>query len=128
MIVAITSDGIELISFVAEKFGRAPFIIFYDTEENTFESLRNPYSDLFGGAGIQTAQFIIEKNASAVITVDIGSNPLRFLLSTDVKVFSCLRKQVNEVVKDFLEEKLPEVKQENTINFGRKRHGGIGRN
>lgn len=128
MIIAITSDGIELISFIAEKFGRAPFIIFYDTEKNTFESLRNPYSNLFGGAGIQTAQFIIEKNASAVITVDIGSNPLRFLQSTYVKVYSCLRKQVNEVVKDFLEEKLPEVEQEATMNFGRKWRGGKGRN
>ena len=128
MIIAITSDGSELSSLVAEKFGRTPFIIFFDTEKNTFESIRNPYADLFGGAGIQTAQFIIENNASAVITVDIGSNPFRFLHSTDVKVYSCLRKQVHEVVKEFLEEKLPEVEQEAIMNLGRKRHRGKRRN
>jgi len=113
---------------VAEKFGRAPFIFLFNTEENSSEFLRNPYADLFGGAGIQTAQFIIEKNVSAVITVDIGPNPLRFLQSTNVKVYACLRKQIQEVLKEFLEEKLPEVEQEAIIGIGRKRHKRRNRN
>lgn len=128
MLIAITSEGSELNSLVAEKFGRTPFIILFDTEKKTFESLCNPYAYLFGGAGIQTAQFIIEKNVSAVITVDIGPNPLRFLKSTDVKVYSCSRKQVHEVVEEFLEQKLPDVEQEAVINFSRKRHRGKRKN
>ena len=128
MLIAIASEGLDPDSLVAEKFGRTPFIIFYDTEKNTFESLRNPYANLFGGAGIQTSQLIIEKNAAAVITTDISLNPLRLLKSADVKVYSCPRKQVLEAAKEFMEEKLLAVEQESKLNFGRRRCGKKRRN
>ncbi|MHB8871484.1 MAG: NifB/NifX family molybdenum-iron cluster-binding protein [Candidatus Doudnabacteria bacterium] len=128
MLVAITSEGLDSSFLVAEKFGRTPFIIFYDTEKNTFESFRNPYVNLFGGAGIQISQLIIEKNAGAVITVDIGLNPLRLFKSADVKVYSCSAKQVAMVVNEFMEEKLPIVELGTDMNFGKKRRGKKGRN
>ena len=109
MLIAITSESMGLNSSVAEKFGRTPFVVFYDTEKNTFEFLRNPYANIFGGAGIQTAQFMIEKNAGAVITTEIGIHPLRLLESADVKVYSCAKKQVEEIVNQFVEGKLPIV-------------------
>ena len=126
MLIAITSEGLEPNSLVAEKFGRTPFIILYDTEKNTSESLRNPYANLFGGAGIQTAQFIIEKSAEAVIAIDIGLNPLRLLKSADVKVYSCSKiqvQQVQEVVKEFIGEKLTLVEFGFILNHGKKGHG-----
>lgn len=126
MIIAITSDGSESSSLVAEKFGRASFIIMFDTEKNTFLSLRNPYANLFDGAGIQTAQFIIEHNPSLVITVDIGLNPLRFLNSTGIKVYSCSQKQIQFVINEFLEGKLSEVKQKIIRKLNRRMHRGKG--
>lgn len=127
MLIAITSEGSEPTSLVAEKLGRTPFLIFYETEKNTFESLRNPYANLCGGAGIQTSQLIIEKNVDAVITIEIGLNPLRLLKSANVKVYSCSKKQVIEAVKDFIENKLTIVDQELIMNFGRIRHMRKGR-
>ena len=122
MLIAIISEGLEPSSMVEEKFGKTPFIIIYDTVKNTFESLRNPYANIFGGAGIQTAQYIIEKNVEVVITNDIGLNPLRLLQSVDIKVFFCSRKQVVKVVNEYTEGKLPEWKQKTIINLGRKRY------
>ncbi len=127
MLIAITSDGLEPTSLVAEKFGRTPFLIFYETQKNTFEPLRNPYANLFGGAGIQTSQLIIEKNVDAVITIEIGLNPLRLLKSANVKVYSCSKKQVTDVVKDFMDNKLTIIGQELIMNHGRKRHMRKGR-
>lgn len=127
MLIAITAEGLEPTSLVAEKLVRTPFLIFYETEKNTFESLRNPYANLFGGAGIQTSQLIIEKNVDAVITIEIGLNPLRLLNSANIKVYSCSKKQVIEAVKDFMENKLSTVDQEPIMNFGRKRHMRKGR-
>ena len=46
MLIAITSEGFDLNSNVAEKFTRAPYIIFYNLAENYFEALHNPYSSL----------------------------------------------------------------------------------
>ncbi|MFA6596381.1 MAG: NifB/NifX family molybdenum-iron cluster-binding protein [Ignavibacteriaceae bacterium] len=124
MLIAITSERMDLNSFVAEKFGRTPFIIFYDTEKNTFEFLRNPYANIFGGAGIQTAQFMIEKNAVAVITTEIGIHPLRLLESANVLIYSCTKKQVKEIVNQFVAGNLSIIKHE---SFQKGSRGGIGR-
>lgn len=128
MIIAITSEGLDLGSLVAEKFGRTPFIIFYDTEKNTFESLRNPYANIFGGAGIQTSQFIIEKNVCLVITTEIGVHPLRLMESADVEVYSCSKMQVKEVVNKFVEGKLEIVKQDSSQKVRRDGRGRKRRN
>jgi len=120
MLIAITSESMDLNSSVAEKFGRTPFIIFYDTEKNTFEFLRNPYANIFGEAGIQTAQFMIEKNAGAVITPEIGIHPLRLLESANVKVYSCAKEQVEEIVNQFVEGRLSIVEHESFQKVGRR--------
>jgi len=127
MLIAVTSEGLDPSSLVAEKFGSAPFIIFYNIEETVFESLRNPYSNLLGSAGIQTAQLIIEKNTNVVIAINIGINPHRLLRSANVKVYSCTKIQVQKAIKEFIEGKLSVVKQESLQYFGkaarqRRRH------
>ena len=123
MLIAIASEGMELDSLVAEKFGRTPYIIFYDTEKNTFESLRNPYANVFGGAGIQTAQFIIEKNVVAVIISEIGIHPLRVLESAGVNVYTSLRIHVKETVDQFVEGKLSLIRQDLSQQVGREGRG-----
>ncbi len=120
MLIAITSEGSDPSSSFAEMFGRAPFIIFYDKVKNTFESLRNPYANIFGGSGIQTSQFIIEKNVGAVITIDIGLNPLRLLKSAGIEVYSCSKIQVQEIVKVFKEDKLRKVEYAIAVNFSNR--------
>jgi predicted Fe-Mo cluster-binding NifX family protein len=120
MLIAITSEGLEPSSLVAEKFGKTPFIIFYDTDENTYESLHNPYANLFGGAGIQTAQFIIGNNAAAVISIDIGLNPLRLLKSAGVEVYSCSKIRVQEVVNEYIAGNLSIIKQESFYDISKK--------
>ena len=128
MLIAIASEGLDTDSLVAEKFGRTPYIIFYDTEKNTFESLRNPYANIFGGAGIQTSQFIIEKNVIAVITTEIGINPLRLMESAGVEVYSCSKMQIKEVVNQFVEGKLSIIKQDSSQQVGREGRGRKRRN
>jgi len=123
MLIAITSEGTDLNSPASEKFGRSPFIIFYDTGENTFESLRNPFTNIFDEAGIQTSQIIIEKNVSALITIEIGLNAFRFLRSAGIDVYLCAEKSISEVVLDFVEGKLFKIKNEYFQKFNSKKGG-----
>ena len=120
MLIAVTSEGRDWDSLVEEKFGRAPFLILYNQDENTFESFRNPYVNIFGGAGIQTAQFMIEKNVSAVITVEIGIQAFRFLKSAGVDVYYSSKEQVKEAVKKFVESKLSLITQISLQNSDQK--------
>jgi predicted Fe-Mo cluster-binding NifX family protein len=128
MIIALASEGLDPGSLVAEKFGRSPFITFYNTEINTFESLRNPYANLCGGAGIQTSQFVIGKNAAAVIAIEIGLNPFRLLKSADVEIYSCAKIRVIEAVNQFAEGKLSIINQELSNEFGKQGCGRRRRN
>ena len=122
MLVAVTSKGSNLSSLVAEKFGKTPFILVYDTKIKKYEFLRNPYSNLFGGAGIQTCQFLIEKNVDVVITHDIGENALRLLQSADIKVYVSARKKVEPAINDYIYGKLFELKTDKLNTENRKRY------
>ena len=121
MLIAIASEGFNPDSLIAEKFGRTPYIIFYDMEKKTFEFLRNPYANIFGGAGIQTAQLIIEKNVLAVIISEIGLHPLRVLECAGVKIYTCPKIQVRKVVDQFVEGKLSIIEQDSFREVGRQR-------
>ncbi len=123
MLIAITSEGTDLNSLASEKFGRSPFFIFYDTGKNTFESLRNPFANIFDGAGIQTSQIIIEKNVSTLITIEIGLNAFRFLKSAGVDMYSCSKKQISQVAGDFMEGKLFKINQDYFQNLNIKKGG-----
>lgn len=112
MLTAISSEGPELNSHVAEKFSRAPYVVLYHTKTGVHEVLCNPYTNQFGGAGIQTAQLIIETNVNAVLACDIGLNAFRLLRSAYVKVYPCLKLKVSEVIREFELGRLIEVKRE----------------
>lgn len=110
MLIAITSDGQDLNSLVSERFGKSPFIIIYETENHSFHSLPNPYVNIFGGAGIQTAQFIIEKNVTAVITSELESNAFHFLKTAGIKIYCCSKEKVIDIVDKFNDRKLQIIK------------------
>lgn len=107
---------------ISEGFGRCSHYYIYDTENKTEEILSNPYFIELGGAGIQSAQFLIELNVDVLITNKIGINPLRFLISANVKVYQCNAVNVLEVIKLLDEGQLIEIKNANeNFPFGRKR-------
>jgi predicted Fe-Mo cluster-binding NifX family protein len=120
MLIAITSEGESPDSLVAEKLGRTPFLAFYDTANNAFEFLRNPYINTCGGAGIQIAQLIIENNATAVITSYIGKHSFRILKAADIEIYSCSRKKISEIIDDYEENKLIPAEQVYTYLVERK--------
>lgn len=109
MFIAIATTGKELTSSIAESFGRSEYFIIYNTKDNDYKVLRNPFSGLLDGAGIQTAQFIIEANASAVITKDIGMKSMKTLKSADVRIFLCHNSTIREVIKKYLSGSITEI-------------------
>jgi predicted Fe-Mo cluster-binding NifX family protein len=72
---------------VCVSFGRAPYFLFYNTDTNTSETLINPAADAQGGAGIQSAQFVADHCANALITVRCGQNAAEVLLAAGITVY-----------------------------------------
>lgn len=87
MKVAVSSSGQDLNSPIDPRFGRCAYFLVVETDDMSFEVFDNETAGLGGGAGIQSAQFIISKGAKAVITGNCGPNAVKTLSVGGVEVF-----------------------------------------
>jgi len=101
MKIAITSSGTTLQSGVDPRFGRCPYYIIYDTENDSFEAIENKSSLAGGGAGIQAAQNISDMKAEAVITGNVGPNAFRVLSAASVKIYSGATGSIKDAIEKF---------------------------
>jgi predicted Fe-Mo cluster-binding NifX family protein len=101
MKLAISSLGDNLEAQVDPRFGRCQFIIIYDTETNNYEAIKNPNIMAAGGAGIQTAQFVADKNVEILITGHLGPNAFRTLEAANIKLFSVQQSSVKEAIDKY---------------------------
>lgn len=72
MRICITSQGDNLESKLDPRFGRCMFFIIWDSATKDFLALPNPNIDVGSGAGIQSAQLVVDQQVQTVITGDVG--------------------------------------------------------
>ena len=82
MKIVVTANGADLSAQTSPIFGRCPTYVFVDTESMAFEAIENPAVSASGGAGIQAAQFVIERGAQAVLTGSMGPNATQVFQSS----------------------------------------------
>ncbi len=106
MIICISSNGNTLDAIVSPIFGRCPYYIFYDLDKDTYEAVSNPSLMAGGGAGVQAAQFIVNKGAKAIISGNVGPNAASVLQGAGVEMFIGEPVSVREAVDKFKREEL----------------------
>jgi predicted Fe-Mo cluster-binding NifX family protein len=84
MKVAISAYGRDLDAEINPRFGRCDFLLIVDTDTMDYESFANESMNLTGGAGIQTASFVISKGVQAVLTGSCGPNAMEVFNAADV--------------------------------------------
>ena len=87
MRVAITANGLDMSAPASPVFGRCPAYVFVDTETMDFEGSDNPAIGAGSGAGIQAAQFVLERGAQAVVTGNMGPNAFSVFHGAGVPVY-----------------------------------------
>ena len=87
MKIVISANGADLDAQASPVFGRCQIYVFVDTETMQFKAVENPAIAAPGGAGIQAAQFVIERGAQAVVTGNVGPNAFSVLQSADVPIY-----------------------------------------
>ncbi len=85
MPIAITAVAPDLGAQVDPRFGRAPFFLLV-TDDGSFEPLENPNAAAGGGAGIQAAQLLAERDVTHVLTGNCGPNAHRTLSAAGIQV------------------------------------------
>jgi len=101
MKVAVTAIGADLNSMVDERFGRCRYFIFADPKTKEYEAVENEYASGAHGTGIQVAQFIADKKASALITGNVGPNAMKVLAESGIEVYTAHSMSIKEALEHF---------------------------
>lgn len=106
MKIAISAAGDSLDSMMDPRFGRATYFLIIDSDTLAYQSFINPNVKA-DGAGIQSAQFVLEKGAQAIITGSCGPNAYKVLTAAGVTIIEASVKSVREQVQALKENRLP---------------------
>jgi predicted Fe-Mo cluster-binding NifX family protein len=85
-VVCITARAAGTEALFEQRFGRAPFFVFVDTETGTSESIENPLVDAVGGVGPRAVQMLAQAGATVLVTGQVGGNASRALEAGGIKV------------------------------------------
>ena len=101
MKVAVTSRGTTLDDQVDPRFGRCAHFVIVETDDMSSEAIENSNAALGGGAGIQSAQRVAEKDANVVLTGNCGPNAFRTLEAAGIEVVVGVSGTVREVTERY---------------------------
>lgn len=105
MIAAVPLD--ETKKEISPSFGRAPYLMMYDTETRKSEVIENTASFAEGGAGIKAAQLTLDHKAEALIAKSCGENAAKVLKAAHVKLYQAKGIDMKENLALLEEGKLP---------------------
>jgi len=121
MRIVVSSQGNNLEAPTSPVFGRCPTYIFGDTGSLEFEALPNPAASQGGGAGIQAAQFVVERGAQAVLTGNLGPNAFEVLKAAGIPSDLVPEGTVRQAVEAFKAGRVQPMMSANTTA-----HAGMG--
>jgi predicted Fe-Mo cluster-binding NifX family protein len=121
MNIAISSSGKTLDSPLDPRFGRCAWFLVIDPADMSYEAFDNQSAAQSSGAGIQAAQFLADKNVSAVITGHVGPNAVQTLSAAGIEIFAQQQGTIKEVVERYKNNGLNPTTQ-STVG----RHSGMG--
>ena len=101
MKIAITSQGPTLEDNVDPRFGRCACFIIYDLDTDKFEAVENPYATAGGGAGVQSAQLMADKDVSVVLTGNPGPKASATFQAADIKAVNTSGATVQAAIDEY---------------------------
>jgi len=102
MKLVITSIGETLESPVDQRFGRARFLVLYDTETREWSVHDNQQNlNAAQGAGIQAGRKVVELGAGAVVTGHCGPKAFATLKAGDIDIYPGATGTVQEAINEF---------------------------
>ncbi|HDR72713.1 MAG TPA: dinitrogenase iron-molybdenum cofactor biosynthesis protein [Methanoculleus sp.] len=110
MKMCITAKGDTPDAQVEERFGRAPFFLFHDSEQDTYTAETNAFADAAGGVGPRSAQVLIDHGATVLVTGQLGGNARRAIEGAGIEVYQATAgSTVREAVAAYRENQLNRI-------------------
>ncbi|MQL53869.1 dinitrogenase iron-molybdenum cofactor biosynthesis protein [Desulfofundulus thermobenzoicus] len=127
MKVAISAQKDHMDAPVEPRFGRCPYFILTDTDGDNWEALPNTGNQSSGGAGVQTAQLLVNRGVQAVLVGQIGPNAMEVLLRAGIQVYGGVSGTVRESLNACRQGRLPLLSRANSPKHAATGRGRGGR-
>jgi len=102
MKLVISSEGPNPTDRVDPHFGRAPYLILFDSSSESFVAQDNSaQAEAAQGAGVQAAQIVVALGTDALLTGHCGPKAFDVLSAAGVKVYSGFDSTVMGAVRDW---------------------------
>ncbi len=121
MNICISSINDDVKSPMDQRFGRCSYFAIYDDKSDKLEFMENNNQVANHGAGVATAQSIVDRGVKVLITGNIGPNAMDLLKASGVEVYQGIGNNLEEIIKNFKEGKLTK------LDKAVKAHYGLGR-
>jgi predicted Fe-Mo cluster-binding NifX family protein len=113
MRIVISSTGKDLKSEVDSRFGRCPYFLLVEIDEQSkeikdFEVIENTAQKEVGGAGITAGELVGNLKPNAVITTNMGPRAFQIFEQLKIKVYQGEGK-IKEILNRFLKGNLKEI-------------------
>ena len=106
---------------VCPSFGRTPFFMVFDTENQNCQFIDNSASQSQGGAGIKASQILVDSGANVLITYRCGQNAADVLKAGGIQIYKAEACSANENIQKYKDGKLAVLTE---IHPGFHNHGG----
>lgn len=103
MKVAVSAHGSDLDAMINPRFGRCDYFVIVDTETNQVTSWPNENINATGGAGIQSATFVLSKGAQVLITGSVGPKAMGVFENSGIQVITGQSGTVKQAIEQFKE-------------------------
>ena len=114
-IIAFPSAGNDENAVLDLRFGRAKNFVLYNENTKTFSVVENTQNmQANQGAGIQSAQNILDNNASVLISGNCGPKAFRVLNAAQGQIFFAEAKPIIELLQDYQQGLLKKAESANT--------------
>ena len=119
IIIPVDEDNME--TDICISFGRAPYFLVFDTENQKSRFIENTAAASTGGAGIKAAQTIVDNKADVLLTPRCGENAAVVLKAADIRIFKTIKASAKENISAYIDDKLEPLIE---IHAGFHGHGG----
>lgn len=106
MKIAIPIQTKEINSYVNSTFGRTPYFLIYDTDIKEHSFLENSSASSQGGAGINSAQVLVDNKINVLIAQRCGENAQGVLIKADIPIFSAIQGTAKQNIEAYLSSNL----------------------
>jgi predicted Fe-Mo cluster-binding NifX family protein len=99
--IAIASDGETMDSQVGRQGARSRWLLFFDEKGELTEAIENPYWQVRGSAGIDCAEWLVDKKVTIFVAGNVGNKMAEVLEDNNI-TFISHSGTVEEALKEVL--------------------------